>query len=126
MKKVGKMLILGALLGAVELGAAGILSGAVKLVSFEDAAFLLGLSTLVVGLLSLFGGARTHGAAAVSGCNANAQTAFSAQVAFEEQRMTEKMSSATRSRLSRVPVGSAALLAAAAVTWIGFAVSLLF
>ena len=126
MKKGWKILIVGLVLGGLELGAAGILSGVAKVSGFEDAAFLLGLVTLMVGLLAMFGVSRVHGGASVSGANAVAQTAFACQVAFEEQRILSKMTSGARSRLSRVSTGSLALLVAAVVVWMGFGISLLF
>ena len=66
MKKALKMAIIGAVLGGVELGAAGLLSGVGKLATFEDIAFLLGIFTLLIGLLGMFGVTRSHAGAAVS------------------------------------------------------------
>lgn len=126
MKKIGKILILGVVLGGLELAAAGILSGVARVASFEDSAFLLGLATLVVGLLSLFGVSRLRTGAAVSGYNANAQTAFAAQVAFEEQKLLSKMPPSARTRMSRVSSVSLGILLGAVITWAGFGISLLF
>ena len=126
MKKGWKILIVGLVLGGAELGAAAILSGVAKVASFEDAAFLLGLATFVVGLLSMFGVSRVRTGASAWGPNANAQGAFMANAAFEEQRMLNKMSSGARRQLSRFSVGSLALLLAAVIAWSGFGISLLF
>ena len=126
MKKLKKILIIGVVVGGVELAASGILSGVARVASFEDSAFLLGLATLVVGLLSLFGVSRLRTGAAVSGYNANAQTAFAAQVAFEEQRMLSKMPSSARTRMSRVSSISLGILLGAVIAWAGFGISLLF
>ena len=49
MKSVGKRLLAGAILGAAELGAAGLLSNVGKLASFQDITFFLGIFTLLFG-----------------------------------------------------------------------------
>ena len=126
MKKALKMAIIGAVLGGVELGASGLLSGVGKLAPFEDIAFLLGIFTLLIGLLGMFGVTRSHAGAAVSPGNANAQMAFASQVAFEEQRTLDKLSGSVKHRLNGFSVTSLLFLVAAVVTFAGFGVSVLF
>ena len=60
-KRFRKPLCIGLLLGALELGAAGLLAGVGRLASFTDLAFGLGVATLLFGLLLLLGGRHRHG-----------------------------------------------------------------
>lgn len=123
MKKAGIMALIGVVLGGVELGAAGLLSGVWNMAPFEDIAFLLGLITLLIGLLGMFGVSRSHAGMAVSPANANAQTAFASQVAFEEQKTLDKLSGSVKSRLNSFSLSSLIFLAAAVIVWIGFGIS---
>lgn len=126
MKKAGKMAVVGVVLGVLELGIAVLLANVWKVGAFEDAAFLLGLVTLIIGLFALFGVSRLRTGVSASPFNANAQAAVASQTAFEEQRTLEKISSAARARLAGLAVESILFFAAAAVVFAGFGVSLLF
>lgn len=126
MKKAWKMAGAGVILGCVELGAAGLLAGVWKVGTFEDTAFLLGIATLVVGLFALFGVSRLRTGAMVSGSNANAQTAFASQVAFEEQSTLSKLPQSVKTKMASFSVGSLVFFVGAAVNFVGFGISLLF
>ena len=98
MKSVGKRLLAGAILGAAELGAAGLLSNVGKLASFQDITFFLGIFTLLFGGLMLFHTMRVKAGAPTSASNSNAQGAFAAQVAFEEAKAMEKLRDSSKGR----------------------------
>lgn len=57
MKRFRKPLCIGLLLGALELGAAGLLAGVGRLASFTDLAFGLGVATLLLDCCSCWEGA---------------------------------------------------------------------
>ena len=119
MKRFLKPLWIGLLIGAVELGAVGLLAGVGKWAAFEDLAF--GFATLLLALLVLFSGRRVQAGMNISPNNAAAQTAFQAQVAYDEAKTMEKLPP-----LSGNAVRSVAVFVAAAVVLAGFGVSLLF
>ena len=119
MKSVGKRLLAGAILGAAELGAAGLLSNVGKLASFQDITFFLG-----IGGLMLFHTMRVKAGAPTSASNSNAQGAFAAQVAFEEAKAMEKLRDSSKGRELAAASGAIAFFAAAAVVLAGFGVSL--
>lgn len=118
MKRFLKPLWIGLLIGAVELGAVGLMAGVGKWAAFEDLAFGFGIATL---LLVLFSGRRVQAGMNISPNNAAAQTAFQAQVAYDEAKTMEKLPP-----LSGNAVRSVAVFVAAAVVLAGFGVSLLF
>ena len=124
MKSVGKRLLAGAILGAVELGAAELLSNVGKLASFQDITFFLGIFTLLLGGLMLFHTMRVKAGAPTSASNSNAQGAFAAQVAFEEAKAMEKLRDSSKGRELAAAPGAIAFFAAAAVVLAGFGVSL--
>ena len=124
MKSVGKRLLAGAILGAAELGAAGLLSNVGKLASFQDVTFFLGIFTLLFGGLMLFHTMRVKAGAPTSASNSNAQGAFAAQVAFEEAKAMEKLRDSSKGRELAAAPGAIASFAAAAVVLAGFGVSL--
>ena len=126
MKKAGKMAVVGAVIGVLELGIAALLTNVWKVGAFEDTAFLLGLVTLIIGLFALLGVSRLRTGVSAGSFNANAQAAVASQTAFEEQRTLEKIPSAARARLAGLAVESILFFAAAAVVFAGFGVSLLF
>ena len=119
MKRFLKPLWIGLLIGAVELGAVGLMAGVGKWAAFEDLAFGFGIATLLLALLVLFSGRRVQAGMNISPNNAAAQTAFQAQVAYDEAK--EKLPP-----LSGNAVRSVAVFVAAAVVLAGFGVSLLF
>ena len=123
MKRFRKPLCIGLLLGALELGAAGLLAGVGRLASFTDVAFGLGVATLLFGLLLLLGGRHRvqAGMGTVNLFSPTASTAFQAQVAYDEAKTMEKLPP-----LSGNAVRSVAVFVAAAVVLAGFGVSLLF
>ena len=121
MKRFLKPLWIGLLIGAVELGAVGLLAGVGKWAAFEDLAFGFGIATLLLALLVLFSGRRVQAGMNISPNNAAAQTAFQAQVAYDEAKTIEKLPP-----LSGNAVRSIAVFVAAAVVLAGFGVSLLF
>ena len=114
MKRFLKPLWIGLLIGAVELGAVGLLAGVGKWAGF-------GIATLLLALLVLFSGRRVQAGMNISPNNAAAQTAFQAQVAYDEAKTMEKLPP-----LSGNAVRSVAVFVAAAVVLAGFGVSLLF
>lgn len=116
MKRFLKPLWIGLLIGAVELGAVGLMAGVGKW-----AAFGFGIATLLLALLVLFSGRRVQAGMNISPNNAAAQTAFQAQVAYDEAKTMEKLPP-----LSGNAVRSVAVFVAAAVVLAGFGVSLLF
>ena len=91
-KRFRKPLCIGLLLGALELGAAGLLAGVGRLASFTDVAFGLGVATLLFGLLLLLGGRHRvqAGMGTVNLFSPTASTAFQAQVSYDEAK-TAKM-----------------------------------
>ena len=121
---VGKRLLAGAILGAAELGAAGLLSNVGKLASFQDITFFLGIFTLLFGGMMLFHTMRVKAGAPTSASNSNAQGAFAAQVAFEEAKAMEKLRDSSKGRELAAAPGAIAFFAAAAVVLAGFGVSL--
>lgn len=123
MKRFLKPLWIGLLIGAVELGAVGLMAGVGKWAAFEDLAFGfgIGIATLLLALLVLFSGRRVQAGMNISPNNAAAQTAFQAQVAYDEAKTMEKLPP-----LSGNAVRSVAVFVAAAVVLAGFGVSLLF
>lgn len=80
MKRFLKPLWIGLLIGAVELGAVGLMAGVGKWAAFEDLAFGFGfgIATLLLALLVLFSGRRVQAGMNISPNNAAAQTAFQA------------------------------------------------
>ena len=60
MKRFLKLLWIGLLIGAVELGAVGLMAGVGKWAAFEDLAFGFGIATLLLALLVLFSGRRVQ------------------------------------------------------------------
>ena len=76
---------------------------------------------LLLALLVLFSGRRVQAGMNISPNNAAAQTAFQAQVAYDETKTMEKLPP-----LSGNAVRSVAVFVAAAVVLAGFGVSLLF
>ena len=124
LKSVGKRLLAGAILGAAELGAAGLLSNVGKLASFQDITFFLGIFTLLFGGMMLFHTMRVKAGAPTSASNSNAQGAFAAQVAFEEAKAMEKLRDSSKGRELAAAPGAIAFFAAAAVVLAGFGVSL--
>ena len=86
-----------------------------------DLAFGFGIATLLLALLVLFSGRRVQAGMNISPNNAAAQTAFQAQVAYDEAKTMEKLPP-----LSGNAVRSVAVFVAAAVVLAGFGVSLLF
>ena len=88
MKRFLKPLWIGLLIGAVELGAAGLLAGVGRLASFTDLAFGLGVATLLFGLLLLLGGRHRvqAGMGTVNLFSPTASTAFQAQVSYDEAK----------------------------------------
>ena len=89
MKRFLKPLWIGLLIGAVELGAVGLMAGVGKGAAFEDLAFGFGIATLLLALLVLFSGRRVQAGMNISPNNAAAQTAFQAQVAYDEAKTVE-------------------------------------
>lgn len=87
-KRFRKPLCIGLLLGALELGAAGLLAGVGRLASFTDLAFGLGVATLLFGLLLLLGGRHRvqAGMGTVNLFSPTASTAFQAQVSYDEAK----------------------------------------
>lgn len=118
MKSVGKRLLAGAILGAAELGAAGLLSNVGKLASFQDITFFLGIFTLLFGGLMLFHTMRVKAGTPTSASNSNAQGAF------EEAKAMEKLRDSSKGRELAAAPGAIAFFAAAAVVLAGFGVSL--
>ncbi len=123
-KRFRKPLCIGLLLGALELGAAGLLAGVGRLASFTDLAFGLGVATLLFGLLFLLGGRHRvqAGMGTVNLFSPTASTAFQAQVSYDEAK-TAKMPAQP---LDGFLVKLLAVFVAAAVVLAGFGVSLLF
>ena len=121
-KRFRKPLCIGLLLGALELGAAGLLAGVGRLASFTDLAFGLGVATLLFGLLLLLGGRHRVQAGTVNLFSPTASTAFQAQVSYDEAK-TAKMPAQP---LDGFLVKLLAVFVAAAVVLAGFGVSLLF
>lgn len=122
MKRFLKPLWIGLLIGAVELGAVGLMAGVGKWAAFEDLAFGFGIATLLLALLVLFSGRRVQAGMNISPNNAAAQTAFQAQVSYDEAK-TAKMPAQP---LDGFLVKLLAVFVAAAVVLAGFGVSLLF
>lgn len=112
MKRFLKPLWIGLLIGAVELGAVGLMAGVGKWAAFEDLAFGFGIATLLLALLVLFSGRRVQAGMNISPNNAAAQTAFQAQVAYDEAKTMEKLPP-----LSGNAVRSVAVFVAAAWCW---------
>lgn len=122
MKRFLKPLWIGLLIGAVELGAVGLMAGVGKWAAFEDLAFGFGIATLLLALLVLFSGRRVQaGMGTVNLFSPTASTAFQAQVSYDEAKTMEKLPP-----LSGNAVRSVAVFVAAAVVLAGFGVSLLF
>lgn len=120
MKRFLKPALAGAALGGVELVAAAILAGG-AVPAFENWSCGLGVGTLLVGLLVLFGGRRAQAGMNISPTNAGAQSAFGAQIAFDEARALGKSRPAPAGYL----VWTAVFFVGALVTLAGFGVSLL-
>lgn len=124
MKRFLKPLWIGLLIGAVELGAVGLMAGVGKWAAFEDLAFGFGIATLLFGLLLLLGGRHRvqAGMGTVNLFSPTASTAFQAQVSYDEAK-TAKMPAQP---LDGFLVKLLAVFVAAAVVLAGFGVSLLF
>lgn len=124
MKRFLKPLWIGLLIGAVELGAVGLMAGVGKWAAFEDLAFGFGIATLLFGLLLLLGGRHKvqAGMGTVNLFSPTASTAFQAQVSYDEAK-TAKMPAQP---LDGFLVKLLAVFVAAAVVLAGFGVSLLF
>lgn len=123
MKRFLKPLWIGLLIGAVELGAVGLMAGVGKWAAFEDLAFGFGIATLLLALLVLFSGRRVQaGMGTVNLFSPTASTAFQAQVSYDEAK-TAKMPAQP---LDGFLVKLLAVFVAAAVVLAGFGVSLLF
>ena len=89
MKRFLKPLWIGLLIGAVELGAVGLMAGVGKWAAFEDLAFGFGIATLLLALLVLFSGRRVQAGMNISPNNAGGQDHGEA-AAPQRQRRAER------------------------------------
>ena len=118
MKQLFKTMLFGLILGGLELGAIALLVFRAKAGQFQDLAFGFGIATLLLWLLIFFSGRRVNSGMNMSSTNSTAQSAFAAQVAFEESKMLRKVPP-----LERRTVKSLEILVAAVVVLIAFALS---
>lgn len=94
--------------------------------SFQDMAFFLGLIGLLLGLISLTrGGRSSHASTACTPYNATAQTAFSTQAAYQDQKTMSDPKLVRREKGPGLAPAGIALLAAGAVALAVYGVTLL-
>ena len=117
MKRLVKILAAGLVVGGLEVGAIALLAFQANAGQFQDLAFGFLIATVLLWLLVLFSGRRVNSGMNMSSTNSTAQSAFAAQVAFEESKLLRKVPP-MRGRL-----GSLSVLMAAVVVLIAFLVS---
>ena len=118
MKRLVKILAAGLVVGGLEVGAIALLAFQANAGQFQDLAFGFLIATVLLWLLVLFSGRRVNSGMNMSSTNSTAQSAFAAQVAFEESKLLRKVPP-MRGRL----LGSLSVLMAAVVVLIAFLVS---
>ena len=119
MKRLVKILAAGLVVGGLEVGAIALLAFQANAGQFQDLAFGFLIATVLLWLLVLFSGRRVNSGMNMSSTNSTAQSAFAAQVAFEESKLLRKVPPPMRGRL----LGSLSVLMAAVVVLIAFLVS---
>ena len=112
------ILAAGLVVGGLEVGAIALLAFQANAGQFQDLAFGFLIATVLLWLLVLFSGRRVNSGMNMSSTNSTAQSAFAAQVAFEESKLLRKVPP-MRGRL----LGSLSVLMAAVVVLIAFLVS---
>lgn len=117
MKRLVKILVAGLVVGGLEVGAIALLAFRANAGQFQDLAFGFLIATVLLWLLVLFSGRRIQMMGFLS-TNSTAQSAFAAQVAYEESKLLRKVPP-MRGRL----LGSLSVLVAAVVVLIAFLVS---
>lgn len=118
MKRLVKILAAGLVVGGLEVGAIALLAFQANAGQFQDLAFGFLIATVLLWLLVLFSGRRVNSGMNMSSTNSTAQSAFAAQVAFEESKLLRKVPP-MRGQL----LGSLSVLMAAVVVLIAFLVS---
>lgn len=118
MKRLVKILAAGLVVGGLEVGAIALLAFQANAGQFQDLAFGFLIATVLLWLLVLFSGRRVNSGMGFLSTNSTAQSAFAAQVAFEESKLLRKVPP-MRGRL----LGSLSVLMAAVVVLIAFLVS---